>query len=40
MSGRETYQALEFEVIEFDHDDIVTASKDTDLPWEEIENPN
>ena len=36
MSVRETYQGLELELMEFDHDDIITASKDTDLPWEEI----
>jgi len=39
MSVRETYQGLGFEVKEFDHDDIITASE-TGTPWEEIENPN
>ena len=36
MSVRETYQGLELEVIEFDHDDIITASKESDTPWEKM----
>ena len=35
MSVRETYQGLELELIEFDHDDIITASE-TGTPWEEM----
>ena len=29
----EPYEPIEIEIIEFDSEDVITASSDTDLPW-------